>query len=53
MRADIHEANFARALIDSGRLTPEETQRRSLLERELARLIKDFIDRWPDDPRHA
>jgi hypothetical protein len=48
MRIDVHEDNFARALINSRRLTPDETLRRRLLERELQHLIEDFIDRWPD-----
>jgi hypothetical protein len=50
MRIDVHEDNFARALINSGRLTPEETARKSLIERELGRLIDDFNERWQ---RHA
>jgi hypothetical protein len=46
-RLDVHEERFARALIISRRLTPEETLRRHLVERELQRLVGDFIDRWP------
>jgi hypothetical protein len=54
MRADIHEHSFVRALINSGRLTDEEALRRPLVERELERLVVDFIERWLDPPtRHA
>jgi hypothetical protein len=51
MRVDVHENNFARALINSTRLTSEETLRRRLVERELGHLVQDFIDRWPDASR--
>jgi hypothetical protein len=50
-RVDIHEARFATALINSRRLTAEETARRPLVERALADLGEDFILRWRD--RHA
>ena len=54
MRIDVHEHRFARALINSGRLSTEEALRRFLVERELERLVVDFIERWPDPPtRHA
>jgi hypothetical protein len=46
LRVDITE-NFAEALIEAGRLTAEETSRRTLLERELERLVEDFVERWP------
>ena len=49
MRLDVHEERFARALINSRRLTPEEALRRHLLERELGRLVGDFVERWQRD----
>jgi hypothetical protein len=42
-----HEVRLAGALIASKRLSPEEALRRALIERELGRLVEDFIDRWP------
>src|SRR5262245_12065377 len=50
-RIDIHEHHFAAALINSKRLTSEETARKPLVERALANLVEDFIARWPDPPR--
>jgi hypothetical protein len=45
---DIHEHRFATALINSKRLTPEETSHKPLVARALADLVEDFIARWPD-----
>jgi hypothetical protein len=47
MRFEVDEMRLAGALIASKRLSPEETLRRSLVERELGRLVEDFCDRWP------
>jgi hypothetical protein len=45
---DVHEHRFAAALINSKRLSPEETARKALVVRALADLVEDFIARWPD-----
>ncbi len=43
---EVVEHRLAEALIVSGRLTEAEALRRQLLERELTRLVEDFIERW-------
>jgi len=48
MQIDVHEVGLARALINSGRLSVEETARRSLVAKALEHLVRDFISRWPD-----
>ena len=45
-RIDVDEYGLAEALIESGRLTPDEALRPELVERELSVLIDDFISRW-------
>jgi hypothetical protein len=47
LRLEVDEVRLAGALIASKRLTPDETLRRGLVERELSRLIEDFVERWP------
>jgi hypothetical protein len=42
----VHEHQLAEALIAAGRLTADEALRRPLIERELARLIRDWCARW-------
>jgi len=52
MRIDVHEHNLARALIKSKRLSPDQALRRRLVERELQRVIGDFIDRFVPSSEH-
>jgi hypothetical protein len=46
-RIEADDHRLAGALIASKRLPPEETARNALVERELGRLVEDFIARWP------
>jgi len=46
MRVDVHAHRLAQALIDSRRLSHDQALRRRLVERELQRVIGDFIDRF-------
>jgi hypothetical protein len=46
-RVEADDYRLAGALIASERLSPEETLHRNLVERELCRVVEDFIDRWP------
>src|SRR5262249_31561180 len=43
---EAYEQDLARALIAAGRLSPQATLRRQLVEAELAGLVQDFIERW-------
>jgi hypothetical protein len=53
MRIDVHEHQLAQALINSGRLSAEETMRHTLVQRELEHLISDFSLRWARETRDA
>jgi len=46
VQIEIDEHRLANALIESRRLSPDETLRRGLVERELNHLIQDFIERF-------
>jgi hypothetical protein len=51
---EAHENRLAEALIEANRLTEGETLRRPLIERELARLVEDWCQRWLEaKKRHA
>ena len=43
---EVHEHDFAKALTRSGRLTPDQALLRSEIERALALIVADFIERW-------
>jgi hypothetical protein len=45
-KIEIDENALAEAFIASQRLLPEETQRQALLEREIGRLVGDYVERW-------
>jgi hypothetical protein len=46
LRLTIHEYRLVEALLRAERLTPDEALRRPLVERELARLVEDWVTRW-------
>ncbi len=41
-----HEHKFADALMRSGRLTPDQALHHSKIERALALIVAEFIERW-------
>jgi hypothetical protein len=47
VRLDIHEDDFAEALIRAGRLSEDESAQLPLVVRELNELVSDFVARWP------
>jgi hypothetical protein len=51
-RVEANEHRLAEALIESGRLTEALALERPQIERELAKLIDDWIRRWLEN-RHA
>jgi hypothetical protein len=48
-RVEANGFRVADALIASGRLSPDQTRRQSLVERELAKVVQDRFDRWLAD----
>src|SRR5262249_53952984 len=52
LRLDVHEHRLCGALIASGRLTEAQALERPQIERELAKLVDDWIRRWLEN-RHA
>jgi hypothetical protein len=46
MQIDVHEDAVTSAMILSGRLTPEQTLRRQLVERECAKVLLDWARCW-------
>jgi hypothetical protein len=48
LRVEVHEHDLAAALPRSGRLTAEQALIRSELEKAVALIVADFIERWPD-----
>jgi hypothetical protein len=46
LRVEIHEHDFARAIMRSTRLTADQALRRNELERAVSEIVSDFIERW-------
>jgi hypothetical protein len=53
-RVEAHEHRLAEALIEANRLTEGHALERAAIERELARLVEDWCQRWlAPKSRHA
>jgi hypothetical protein len=46
LKIEAHEFRLVDALITAGRLTEDESRRRSLVEKATAKLLDDVVTRW-------